>query len=336
MSVFVSSGDEGAASCDANQPAAQYGIAVSGFASTPYNVAVGGTDFGDSYAGTNAQYWKAKNNSAYGSAKSYIPEIPWNDSCASTLITNIEGYNVPYGANGFCNSPTGEQYFLTTVSGSGGPSGCAYGNTSPLPNTPAVSGTCQGYAKPNYQNGTAGNPGDNVRDLPDVSLFAANGVFGHYYVFCYSDPAVGAGGAPCTGNPAGWSGAGGTSFAAPIVAGVQALVNQSTGTPQGNPNYVYYKLANLQFTAAPNSCISTLGNGIDSRCVFNDVAEGDMDVNCLGTFNCYDPSGVNGVLSLTDKAYAKGYNSKIGWDFATGIGTLNVSNLVTDWNYAFQ
>ncbi|MHB2008995.1 MAG: S53 family peptidase, partial [Acidobacteriaceae bacterium] len=59
VSVFVSSGDEGAASCDANQPAAQYGIAVSGFASTPYNVAVGGTDYGDSYAGTNAQYWNA-------------------------------------------------------------------------------------------------------------------------------------------------------------------------------------------------------------------------------------------------------------------------------------
>ena len=102
VSVFVSSGDEGAASCDADQPTAQYGIAVSGFASTPYNVSVGGTDFGDTYAGTNSQYWKASNYNTvrYGSAKSYIPEIPWNDSCASTLITNTIGYNVPYGANG--------------------------------------------------------------------------------------------------------------------------------------------------------------------------------------------------------------------------------------------
>jgi subtilase family serine protease len=335
VSVFVSSGDEGAASCDADQPAAQYGIAVSGFASTQYNVAVGGTDFGDTYAGTNAQYWKAKNDATYGSAKSYIPEIPWNDSCASTLITNIEGYNVPYGTDGFCNSPTGEQYFLTTASGSGGPSNCAYGNSSPLPNTPAYSGTCKGYPKPDYQRGLAGNPNDNVRDLPDVSLFAANGVFGHYYVFCYTDPGKKLGGAPCTGNPAGWSGAGGTSFAAPIVAGIQALVNQSTGTPQGNPNYVYYALARLQYLAAPNSCISTLGNGIDSMCIFNDVAQGDNDVNCLGTFNCYDPSGPNGVLSTTSKAYSKAYNSKQGWDFATGIGTLNVSNLITTWDYAF-
>ncbi len=335
VSVFVSTGDEGAASCDRNQPAAQFGIAVSGFASTPYNVAVGGSDFGDSYAGTNAQYWNTKNNSIYGSAKSYIPEIPWNDSCASTLITNTEGYNVPYGKTGFCNSPLGEMFFLTTASASGGPSGCAFGATSPNPGTPAVSGSCKGYAKPNYQFGLNGVPNDGVRDLPDVSLFAANGVWGHYYIFCYSNPATGAGGAPCTGNPAGWSGGGGTSFSTPIVAGVQALVNQSMGEPQGNPNYVYYALARLQAQAEPNSCISTLGKGSDSRCVFHDVAQGDMDVNCIGPNNCYDPSGPNGVLSTTSKAYSKAYNSKIGWDFASGIGTLNVSNLIKNWKNAF-
>lgn len=337
VSVFVSSGDEGAASCDANQPAAQFGIAVSGFASTQYNVAVGGTDFGDTYAGTNSTYWRSKNNATYGSAKSYIPEIPWNDSCASTLITNTVGYNVPFGANGFCNSAEGEAFFLTTASGSGGPSNCAYGDTSPLPGTPANSGTCKGYKKPNYQRNLFGNPSDGVRDLPDVSLFAANGVWGHYYVFCYSQPAPGAGGAPCTGDPSNWSGAGGTSFAAPIVAGIQALVDQSTGTPQGNPNYVYYALAKQEFGGrGNNSCSSTLGNGVDGTCTFYDVTLGDMDVNCLGKFNCYTPSGTNGVLSVSSKAYEKAYNSNAGWDFATGIGTLNVNNLITNWNKAFQ
>lgn len=337
VSVFVSSGDEGAASCDADQEAAEYGIAVSGFASTQYNVAVGGTDFGDTYAGTNSQYWRAKNNATYGSAKSYIPEIAWNNSCASTLITNAIGYNVPYGKGGFCNSAEGEEYFLTTASGSGGPSNCAYGNTSPQEGTPANSGTCKGYKKPNYQRGLFGNPTDGVRDLPDVSLFAANGVWGHYYVFCYSDPAPNTGGAPCTGNPANWSGAGGTSFAAPIVAGIQALVNQSTGTPQGNPNYVYYALANLEFRGTGNnSCSSTLGNGVDGSCTFYDVTQGDMDVNCLGPFNCYTPSGTNGVLSVKSKQYAKAYNTNRGWDFATGIGTLNVTNLVKNWNKAFE
>ncbi len=335
VSVFVSTGDEGAASCDADEPTAQYGISVSGFASTPYNVAVGGTDFGDTYAGTNTQYWKTTNNAIYGSAKSYIPEIPWNDSCAGTLLTTFLGYTVPYGANGFCNSTLGEE-FLTTASGSGGPSGCAYGNTSPLDNTPAVSGTCKGYAKPNYQQGAFGNPNDNVRDLPDVSLFAANGVWGHYYVFCYTDPTPNAGGAPCTGNPENWSGGGGTSFAAPIVAGIQALVNQSTGAPQGNPNYAYYALARQEFGGrGNNSCNATLGNAIDNSCTFNDVTLGDMDVNCLGTFNCYTPSGTNGVLSVTSNAYQKAYGSNAGWDFATGIGTLNVNNLVKNWNSAF-
>lgn len=337
VSVFVSTGDEGAASCDANKPAAKLGIAVSGLASTPYNVAVGGTDFADSYFGINSQYWKPRNNATFGSARSYIPEIPWNDSCASTLITNTVGYNVPYGANGFCNSAVGEKFFLTTASGSGGPSGCAFGGTSPLPNTPAVSGTCQGYPKPNYQQGLFGNPHDQVRDLPDISLFAANGVWGHYYIFCYSQPAPQSGGAPCTGDPSTWSGAGGTSFAAPIVAGIQALVNQATGEPQGNPNFVYYALANQEYRGTgKNSCNSTLGNGIDSSCTFNDVTLGDMDVNCLGPFNCYTPSGANGVLSVTSKAYAKAYNSTQGWDFATGIGTLNVANLINNWNKAFQ
>jgi hypothetical protein len=333
--VFVASGDEGAAACDPNQPAARYGIAVNGFASTQYDVAVGGTDFGDSYAGTTSQYWKTTNNSIHGSAKSYIPEIPWNDSCASTLITKIEGYSVPYGKNGFCNSDLGEMAFLTTESASGGPSGCAHGETSPKANTAAVSGSCKGYAKPAYQAGVFGNPNDHVRDLPDVSLFSANGIWGHYYVFCYTNPAAGAGGAPCKGNPANWSGAGGTSFAAPIVAGVQALVNQSQGGSQGNPNYVYYALARMEFGGTgKNSCIATLGKDSESSCVFHDVAQGDMDVNCTGTFNCNKPSATNGVLSTTSKSYSKAYGSREGWDFATGIGTLNVGNLIKNWKYA--
>jgi len=336
VSVFVSSGDEGAASCDADQPTAQFGIAVNGFGSTQYNVSVGGTDFGDTAAGTNSLYWKPKNNATFGSAKSYIPEIPWNDSCASTLITNALGFGVPYGVNGSCNSAVGEEFFLTTASGSGGPSNCAFGNTSPLDGTAADSGTCKGYAKPNYQRDLVGNPSDGVRDLPDVSLFAANGIWGHFYIFCYSQPAAGAGGAPCTGDPANWSGAGGTSFASPIVAGIQALVDEAVGAPQGNPNYVYYALAKQEYGGSGNnSCNSTLGADIDHSCIFNDVTEGDMDVNCIGPFNCYTPSGVNGVLSVSSKAYEKAYNSKTGWDFATGIGTLNVNNLVTNWFRAF-
>ena len=326
ISVFVSSGDEGAASCDANESSATHGIGVSGFASTPYNVAVGGTDFGDSYANTNNSYWNASNTSTYGSALSYVPEIPWNDSCASTLIASYEGYGASYGSSGFCNSGSGGN-FLTVVSGSGGPSGCATGTPS---TSGVVSGTCKGYGKPSWQS-IVGNPSDGVRDIPDVSLFAANGVWGHYYVICWSDTANG--GVSCSGAPNRWAGAGGTSFSSPIMAGIQALVNQKTGSKWGNPNPVYYQLAASEYGSSGNpSCSSTNGNGVASSCIFYDVTQGDMDVNCTGTNNCYTPSGTNGVFSTSSSSYSQAYGTTTGWDFATGIGTVNAYNLATNWN----
>ena len=54
------------------------------------------------------------------------------------------------------------------------------------------------------------------------------------------------GGAPCDYTNATDAldlAAGGTSFAAPAMAGIQALVNQKTSGRQGNPNPTYYKLA---------------------------------------------------------------------------------------------
>ena len=326
ISVFVSSGDEGAASCDADLTKATHGIGVSGFASTPYNVAVGGTDFGDTFAGTTSTYWNTTNTSTFGSAKSYVPEIPWNDSCASVLISTAEGFATTYGTAGFCNSSTGRADFLTTASGSGGPSGCATGTPS---TTGVVSGTCRGYAKPSWQV-LVGNPADGVRDIPDVSLFAANGVWGHYYVFCDSDTRDG--GAACTGAPSGWSGAGGTSFASPIMAGIQALVNQKQGARQGNPNPTYYRLAAAEYgTSGSATCNSSNGNTVGSSCIFYDTTLGDMDVNCTGTNNCYRPSGTNGVLSTSNSSYLKAYGTGTGWDFATGIGTVNAANLVNNW-----
>jgi subtilase family serine protease len=329
VSVFVSSGDEGAASCDPNQLNATHGIGVSGWASTPYNVAVGGTDYGDTYAGTNSTYWSANNSPTYESALSYVPEIPWNDSCGSLLGALFSGFSQTYGSSGFCNNSTNQ----TTASGSGGPSGCATGT----PSVPGVvGGTCAGWSKPSWQS-LVGNPSDTVRDVPDVSLFAANGIWGHYYPFCYSDPAPGNGGAPCTGTPDNWSGGGGTSFSSPIMAGIQALVNQKTGARQGNPNPVYYSLAATEYGASGNAaCNSTLGNTTGSSCIFYDVTLGDMDVNCKGTHNCYLPSGTYGVLSTSDSSYLPAYGTTTGWDFATGIGTVNAANLVNNWPSALS
>jgi len=258
-----------------------------------------------------------------------VPEIPWNDSCASVLIsTYLTDSPTTYGSTGFCNNPTASSYGLLNIgAGSGGPSSCATGTPS---TSGVVSGTCQGYSKPSWQS-IVGNPSDGVRDLPDVSLFSALGVWSHYYILCYSDTAV-SGGAPCTGAPSGWSGGGGTSFASPIWAGFQALINQSAGGAQGLPNPAYYSLASSEYGESGSStCNSSNGNAVGGSCIFYDVTLGDMDVDCTGTNNCYLPSGTYGVISTSDSAYDPAFGATTGWDFATGIGTVNVANLVANW-----
>jgi subtilase family serine protease len=347
VSLFVSSGDEGAASSDADKTYAQHGITVSGFTSTPYDVSVGGTDFAATYFNQVSTYFNSTNGPNFQTAKSYVPEIPWNDSCAGQLLSN---YLNTYDGTSFtpitlCNTSPYDTSsdFLTTASGSGGPSNCATG-------TPSVSGvaggTCAGYAKPTWQS-LLGVPSDNVRDIPDVSLMASNGFWGYYYAVCWSDPSFTSDGSgPCGANPGTWSGFGGTSVSSPIWAGIQALVNQGTSQNWGLPNSYLYSLANNEYGASGNSaCNSSLGNGVASTCVFYDVTLGDMDVPCradtsrgtvLGTFNCYLPSGdTNGLLSLSNSADEPAYGTNTGWDFATGIGTVNVKNLVTAWQTAF-
>jgi hypothetical protein len=302
MSIFVATGDDNSADCNDNgstYAGTTYGIGVDGWASTPYNVAVGGTDFSDTYAGTNSTYWNSTNTPTYGSAKSYIPEIPWNDTCASQLIATYFGYTTTYGSSGFCNSSAGAD-FLDLGGGEGGPSGCATGS----PSTPdVVSGTCAGWPKPSWQSGFLGNPADGVRDLPDVSLFAASGAWNHYYVDCYSDSDFG--GTPCSGAPSTWDSAGGTSFATPIWAGIQALINQQAGEKQGLPTYRLYQLAFQEYgTSGSSTCNASNGNTVGSSCIFYDVTQGDNDADCQsGTPNCYDPSGTYGVLSTSTSSY---------------------------------
>src|SRR5208337_1751829 len=171
VSIFVSTGDASAVNNDRGNPWAVDGINMNGFATTPYNVAVGGTDFSDLSHGTLSTYWSATNGSTWGSALSYVPEITWNDSCGSTVLAAYFSYTTTYGEFGFCNSDLALVGGLNTGGGAGGPSGCAGG----APSTPGVvGGTCVGYAKPSWQS-VVGNPSDGVRDIPDVSLFASDG-----------------------------------------------------------------------------------------------------------------------------------------------------------------
>jgi subtilase family serine protease len=323
ISVFTAAGDEGAASCDAGEATATLGISVSALSSSQYDVAVGGTDFGDTVNGTTDKYWSNTNTATYGSALSYIPEIPWNGSCAGSLVSTYLGYSTPYGPDGFCSSTLAIQNGLVeVVGGSGGPSNCATG----VPSISGVtSGSCKGYAKPTWQTGLSGIPNDGVRDIPDIAMFASNGLWGHYAIMCYSDESNG--GAPCTGAPSNWTGIGGTSIASPVMAGIQALVNQSAGGNQGNPNPVYYALA------------------VSVPTVFHSVTSGDMTVNCGGTQNCYGTVGTidygrdgrvfgttyGGALSVSSTSYTPAYAAGAGWSFADGIGSVDVYNLVQNW-----
>jgi hypothetical protein len=256
---------------------------------------------------------------------SYIPEIPWNDSCAGSLLAGFLNHSVGYGPGGLCASIANtslEALLFSVAAGSGGPSNCATG----APSTFGVaSGSCAGYAKPSWQTGISGIPKDGVRDLPDVAMFASDGIWGHYALVCFSDLANG--GAPCTGDPGNWSGFGGTSLASPVMAGTQALVNQSTNSRQGNPNVVYYALA----ASTPS--------------VFHSIAQGDIDVNCSGTQNCYGYLGTvdygrdgrvfgttfGGALSVSDTSFTPAYAAGSSWSFAVGLGSVDVNNLVTNW-----
>jgi subtilase family serine protease len=318
VSVFVAAGDNGAAGCDNFDTGldATTGISANALASTPYDVATGGTDFLDTFEGSLSTYWSTTNDSVGRSAKSYIPEMPWNDSCASSVLFSFFGAK---SAQSFCNSTTGSG-FLDIVAGSGAPSFV--------------------YSKPSWQTGIIGIPNDGKRDLPDISLFASNGFWQHAILLCMSD--ANQGGVPCDyTNPVDnfFNSAGGTSFTAPQFASIQALINQKAGAPQGNPDPIFYDLARLEYGSAsdPNTsrlkaCNSNLGNGVASSCIFNDVTTGNNTVPCYGTNDCYG-STLNdyGILSTSDTQLLQAYPTKTGWDFATGLGSINVTNLVNAW-----
>src|SRR5882672_1087960 len=278
ITALVSSGDAGSAGCDDfnTSAAAQNGLGVSGFASTPFNVAVGGTDFNQFRKETT--YWNANNDPiTQKSAKGYIPETTWNDSCTNSLLQFLTGGSTNPETN--CNNPnfTG---FHDIVSGSGGVS--------------------LAWTKPAWQTG-AGVPNDNARDLPDVSLFATNGFLQSFYIMCQTDQL------PCNLNS--FFAVGGTSVSAPAFAGIMALVNQKWG-PQGNPNFVLYKLAAKPVNA------------------FHDVPAGStIAVPCVaGSPNCTTSTAGDqfGVLS--------GYSTTAGYDRATGLGSVDAANLVNNWN----
>jgi subtilase family serine protease len=324
ITVVVSAGDNGSAGCDdPSQSSATGGIAVSGIASTPYNVAMGGTDFNQ--LGHETTYWgtctgtPCSTTNPTTSVKSYIPEMVWNDSCAAAGLTG-------------CNSVTSSSDSAVVVGGSGGPSSV--------------------YPKPAWQSGLTGMPADGHRDLPDVSLFSADGLNNSFYIVCQSDlDIVGDTGCSltkfvsptdCGQNTTclhNFQAVGGTSAAAPTFAGIMALINQKTGQRQGNANPALYALGKNETFSSCDSSQGNSGKG-GSTCVFSDITGNvskdgltptlNNSVPCSGgSTNCSKTSsGGFGVLSSNG---APAFTAGIGYDLATGLGTPNVANLINNW-----
>ena len=156
------------------------------------------------------------------------------------------------------------------------------------------------FAKPTWQSGVSGIPNDTSRDLPDLSLTAA---LHDGYLLCLEGS--------CIPDAQGFISLfliGGTSASAPSFAGIMGLLDQQHG-PQGQANYVLYRLAAAEAASLAPCNASSATTLPASTCVFNDVTIGN-----------------NSVPGQT------GFSAGAGYDPATGLGSVNVNNLASQWN----
>lgn len=409
IAVFVASGDSGSPACDQGEDAngnpysAQFGLAVSGVASTPFNTAVGGTDFSwcqpkivasgnngvveNCPATSSNPYWNATNSGTNNSsAKGYVPETPWNDTCENpifqkyiesigTFLSISAGTTAEQACNWVENNWFSQYedgnpmfaYLVDTVGGGGGASNCVVNDadtsndptctsgssTVSLGNGNSVALTNNGWQKPSWQTGVTGIPSDGVRDLPDVSFFAGDGSLDSATLVCLEAVS----GATCsTSNVAGAAlEIGGTSVASPEMAGVMALINQKSGAAQGFPNQQLYQLATKQ---TYSSCSAETVTS-SSSCYFQSIDQGTNAMPCsLGTAgaeggaiyedgqwavseqfaytgavspNCVALNSGDLIGTLVSSGTTPGYNATAGYNLATGLGSLNVANVVNAW-----
>jgi len=344
ISVFVSTGDSGANpsfnGSIINGYAGNPGVDANSLATSPHDTGVGGNDFADVLEGTTSQYFATTPSAWGGTALSYVPEIPWNNSCGNGVAAIAAGYS---SAVGFCNfllkyDPDG--YYVTSEAGSGGPSSVD--------------------AKPIWQSQVFNAAKDQSRDLPDVSLFAGS-YFGYTWVItCTSSYPC----APGFNEPTALSG--GTSLASPMFAGIQALIDQGltkNGLPadQGNAAPTLYALAANEYGSASGpapaslaACNANNGATGTSGCVFHNVTSGSNSSQCyqesthfdeFTTSNCYyygnvvSDQGGTIQVGLTSALAApttytqsnKAYPAGPGWSFASGLGSVNATNLLIAW-----
>jgi hypothetical protein len=314
IAVTVATGDNGSAGCDNNstETAATNGLAVSGYASTPFNIAVGGTDLiGLLDQTTFTSYVLDPSGNAgatlYRTAQKYIPESSWNDSTASD--TTLDS-NVPF------TDPTSGATNINA--GSGGASTCSTNSS-----TDAVLGTCtSGYAKPTWQAGV-GVPADSARDIPDISLMSGAGGDNASWLVCTDDVGPNSATPPvnvtadCTDQSDGqfyFFGFGGTSTSAPAFAGILAMVQQQSGSRLGQAAKQLYDIY----------------NGPAAAYIFNDLSSpigGNNSVVCAsGSTDC--------AMNTAGNFFLTGFDTIPGYDLATGLGSVDVNQLIAYWGTA--
>ncbi len=324
QTVVVSSGDSGPDAESQGSNIARHGLNVNVLGSTAYNISAGGTDFQDQFnqtidGGTSygvSAFWNPANGPGQLSAKGYVPETTWNSTCASSLLNAAkEGGSASPLA--LCDDAAQRTAYLEPMAGSGGHSTL--------------------NARPTWQTGTVyGLPSTSTysgRLLPDISLFASPGVWGHALSFYQSDLS------------SSMASAGGTSFVAPQLAGVFALIAQKTQARVGLANVELYSLAGQQFGTSSYTGSACNGSGASgagetsslpsASCLFYDVQTGNNSVAChSGSANCdADPGQTYGLLATSTAAPLPAYTAGEGYDLATGIGSLNIQNLVNSWTF---
>ena len=343
ITVVVSTGDNGSTGCDStleSPPIAQLGVAVNGVASTPYNVAVGGTDFNDATNPTT--YWNSTNPSTttQASVKGYIPETTYNDTCTNSIIEGILdlGGDIESECNdlAFNANLSNLTFLVQPAGGSGGVSACTTSDFVVSTGAGTFSSCTGGYAKPTWQ--TALTVADGKRDMPDFAIFAGDGTIQNFYQYCEAD--LDPSDAACSLSAGSSSapfpdiqGVGGTSVSAEVFAGMVALLNQSTGQANGLVNANLYSLAGQSWA----NCQS--GGSQTSACIFNQVTSGTIAMPCDARLTAQNGATGCDVLVSTDEIGETfqannmlAYNAGPGYNLATGLGSLNVYNLVKEWN----
>ena len=342
MTVVVATGDTGAAGCTATADFGKQGdvnssgYAVSGLASTPYNLAVGGTDFDITQ---EAQYWSGSNQpGVLASAQSHIPEMVWNDTCGNPVLS---AYYLDTDPLTFCNTAklntaSGGQLanpFIQITGGGGGVSSCI---------TADVSGACTaGYPQPGWQTGVGvGNYG--ARAVPDVSMIATR------WIICSYDTNPCDPSKPPTFPPAATGTIkviDGTSASAPSVSAIIAMLDQtqiSGALPdgrQGLVNPLFYRLASSEFgnPIIEGLCAASQGPINYPECPFYDVTAGSNDEPCAPAYytahaansrpvsTCSTGGQITGLMEVSG---AQSYAAAGGFDLASGIGSINATALI--------